>query len=439
MKKRLIRSVILLLALSMLICTLGACADTGTPMLTLKAGGKTYTYSRNLYELQLATLKARLVVEGDTINGYNASQDAYWNSVDEYNGKLQKTDDYWRARILDDCRYILVALYLFDHYGLKLSESEKEDIEEYIQEFVKTDGDGSENKLNSVLSQYHINIDMLREHCTNTAKVNAVREHLYSKLGNNIKENYLKEQYAHFNQIFLANYNYVYMTDANGDEIYYSKNDNTVLYQKTPYSGTDKNGKTVYYTDATREHYAYDTENGVRVQKQNANGSGFETEDMTDEELIDLELRAELLYSEAQGLSPDAFNTMVAKESDGTQYDDGYYLPRNEDYSKHGNSYYYLDTIIEKLEDAEAGDVIMVESGSGYHIVMKLDPTRRAYEKECNQTWFESSVWGSFTEALTQRIFLEECKPYYSKVSLDKAIYADAASIRSLKENYYYY
>ncbi len=439
MKKGLIRFAATVLALTLLCVLMSSCANLGTPLLKLEIDGKTYTYSVNLYELQLATIKGQLVASGTTVNGYNAQQNMFWNSVDEFDGQLQELDTYYCTQILDECRYILVSLYLFDHYGLSLSESEKESIEIDIEEFIKTDGDGSENKLNSILAQYNINVDMLREHLVNTAKVRAVREYLYSRLGTNVKDNYMKEHYVHFDQLFLANYSYVYVTDEFGDDVYYDADSGSVAYKETPYFGTDKNGNTVYYTDINKTHYSYDTENGTRTYQRTEDGGGYETKPMTEEELKDLENRADLLLEAAQGLTPTQFSSLVADEGSGNTFDDGYYLKKDIHYSDYGESYLYLDQIMEKLEKAEVGDVVMVESESGYHIVMKQAHTEKAYELDENQTWFESSVWGGFTDALTQRFFLEESAPYYEMITLDQKVYATAANMKSVKENYYYY
>ena len=119
MKKHLLQVAILLLALTMILPSFASCANRGTPMLTLSMEGKTYTYSKNLYELQLSIAKGALsVANGPTVNGHTALNNAFWDSIDMIDGKTQKLDDYYRASILDECRRILIGLYLFDYYGL---------------------------------------------------------------------------------------------------------------------------------------------------------------------------------------------------------------------------------------------------------------------------------------------------------------------------------
>ena len=60
MKKLLVRSAALMLALLMLL-PLAACANTGKSLLTLEANGKTYQFSVNLYELMLSATKGTMV------------------------------------------------------------------------------------------------------------------------------------------------------------------------------------------------------------------------------------------------------------------------------------------------------------------------------------------------------------------------------------------
>jgi hypothetical protein len=217
MKFRLLRAAVLLLALILALTALPSCANTGKTLLTLEADGKSYTYSVNLYELYLSAIKGDLVKGNSTVNGANAMSDKYWNTMDTIDGKLQTLNDYYLNASLKQSKDVLIALYLFDSYGLTLSEAEKDNVEAYLDELVKTDGKGSKTNLNAILADYGVNYDIMREHYTNMAKIKVLRNHIYSTLGENIKEDYLKENYVHFQQIYLAKFNYVYKTDKNGD------------------------------------------------------------------------------------------------------------------------------------------------------------------------------------------------------------------------------
>ncbi len=434
MKKRMLRTVALFLSLLLLCLPLASCASAGEPLLSLEADGKTYTYSVNLYELYLSAVKGNLVAAGVTINGASASSEKYWSTIDTIDGKLQTVNEYYLASALKECKYALTGLYLFDKYELSFSKEETQKIEDDLRELVLTDGDGSKNALNAILADYGVNYDMMREHYTNKRKISAVQNYLYSLLGENVKEEYLAENYVHFHQIFLANYNYVYVTDDNGDVIYYDGN-NKPLYKETAYKET-KNGTIVYYTDATFSRISYDTENGAPSPKINQNGTGYETTEKTPEELDALTDRAKYLSTLLADASAVDFEKSVKEESDdptaAKTYTDGYYLLRNTASDADWGDAYTL--VLEALENMEIGEVALVESDAGYHIIKKYENTKKAYEKEENAVWFES-----FASGLTEKIYHAECEPYLSSIIVDEALLESAKDMKQVPVNHFYY
>ena len=449
-KKRLLMCIVALVLLcAILIISLSRCTgSSGTPMLTLKADGKTYSISVNLYELMCSAMKGTLAAYGYTKNNHTPTQNAFWDIMDTYDGKTMETSDsYYRKSVLENCKTYLVSLYLFDKYGLELSESAQKEIEDMMDELIKTDGEGSKTKLNSVLAEYGVNYKMLKEYYTIKAKFKAVQNHIYSTTGSNMKNTHLNENYVHFYQIFLANYKYVYETDSNGDTIYYNTSTNQILYKVTEFKNelsdgkfeTDSKGNTVYYTDITREHISYDTENGQPSYKIDEDGESYVTTPMTEKELDALEERANDLLQSLQGVTKNAFVAKVTSESDDTQaaiYTDGYYLKKSVDYSASGDDYLYLDKIIEQLSstDTRDGDVIMIPSTSGYHILFKCAPTDMAYDLEANKVWFSS-----FATDFTGEIFEDTAEPYLAQIKLNEKVYAKAPSMKEVAVNYFYY
>ena len=447
MKKMFVRIAAMLVVVLMLALPLASCAG-GKSLLTLKADGKTYSISINLYELMLSATKGNLDTYNYTLQGLRPSQDAFWEIMDTYDGKTFETsNDFYRKKVLDDCKSYLLSLYLFDKFDLELSESAKEEIEDLMDELVKTDGDGSKTKLNSVLAEFGVNYKMLKEYYTIKAKFKAVQNHIYSTTGPNIKNQYINEHYVHFYQLFLANYTYVYETDTNGDTIYYNTATNKILYKETEFTHTDASGKVetdskgqiIYYTDVTRTRISYDTENGQPSYKMDADGESYVTKPMTEDELDKLVERANDLHQDLQGVAKDVFVAKANAESDDTQaaiYTDGYYLQKGMDYSASGQDYLYLDTIVEKLSDpaVKVGDVIMISSPSGYHILMKCTPTENAYELEANDVWFSG-----FATLLTGDLFADRVAPYRSQIELNEKVYAKAPSMKEVGVNYFYY
>ena len=448
MKKILLRAAALMLVIMMLVAPLSSCSS-GKKMLTLKVDGKTYSISVNIYELMLSAMKGTLAAYGYTNNGYTPSQNSFWDIMDTYDNQVMETaDSFYRKSVLENCKTYLVSLYLFDKYGLELSASAKKEIEDTMDELVKTDGDGSKTKLNSVLAEYGVNYKMLKEYYTIKAKFKAVQEHIYATTGHNMKNEFLNENYVHFYQIFLANYKYVYETDKNGDTIYYNTSTNQILYKVTEFTHTDSatgkletdsKGNVIYYTDNTRQHISYDTQNGQPSYKIDSNGESYVTTPMTEKELDALEERANDLLESLQGVTKDAFASKMNTESDDTQaaiYTDGYYLQKGVDFSVSGEDYMYLDTIVEKLSstDTKNGDVIMISSPSGYHILYKCAPTDKAYDLEANSVWFSS-----FATDFAGEIFDNNAEPYLAQIELDEKVYATAPSMKEVALNYFYY
>ena len=449
-KKIIIGTIALLVLCALLFAILSQCTgSSGTPMLTLKADGKTYSISVNLYELMLSAMKGTLAAYGYTNNGYTPSQNSFWDIMDTYDNQVVETaDSYYRKSVLENCKTYLVSLYLFDKYGLELSASAKKEIEETMEELIKTDGDGSKAKLNSVLAEYGVNYNMLKEYYTMKAKFKAVQEHIYATMGHNMKNEFLNENYVHFYQILLVNYKYVYETDKNGDTIYYNTSTNQILYKITEFTHTDSatgkletdsKGNVIYYTDNTRQHISYDTQNGQPSYKLNKNGDDYEKTAMTEKELDALEERANDLLESLQGITKDAFAAKMNTESDDTQaaiYTDGYYLQKGVDFSASGENYMYLDTIVKKLSssDVKDGDVIMISSPSGYHILYKCAPTDKAYDLEANKVWFSS-----FSTDFAGEIFADNAEPYLAQIKLDEKVYAKAPSMKEVALNYFYY
>ncbi len=455
MKKKLLRAVALVLSCVLLLFAVSCSGGKGKTLMTLKKDGVTVKLSVNIYQLMLSRMKGSLSFYGYTANGLTPDTDAFWSYQDKCNGTdLQTIDEYYRDCILDNCRTYLSALYLFEKEGLSLSAADEEEIEKNMAEILHTDGDDSKTKLNAVLSAYGVNYDILKEVYTIEKKVAAVQKHLYgenaSSVGDVIKTEFLEENYVHFRQIFLASYSYVYETDKNGDVIYYyteGVNKDHICYdQDNGVTGTDENGQTVkdqngdtvyFVKDTDQKKIAYNPAAGEPAYVMTEDGSDYKTAPKTEDELKALAARAEALYKDMKDATAAEFEIAIPKESDDTadksEYSDGYYLKRKTDYTASGADYEYLSQIVTALEGMQDGEVTMVQSKFGYHIVMKYAHTEKAYEKEANETWFES-----FYEDLIESLFLAECQKLYTDISVNEKVLATAPTMKEVKVNYLY-
>lgn len=452
-KKALVRCGTLILALCLMTSALAACGNkSGKTLMSLTTEHGTYTISVNIYQLMLSRMKGTLTAGGQTINGLSPNSDGFWDAIDTYDGKeLQTLDEYYQSCILQNCRTYLGVLALFDEKGLKLTDAELADIDERLEELVKTDGGGSKTKLNSVLSVYGVNYDILKEVYTMEAKLSSLQSYLYKQAGSNVKDDYLKQNYVHFYQVYLASYQYVYEQDENDDVIYYhtaGELKNHIYYDvyngitKEDENGElkkDENGDIIYYVnDGTFTRIAYDKVNGSPVNVMTEDGKEFKTEDMTTEELKTLETKANDLCTKLQGCTHEQFLEYIEREGEAgsdqtSEYSDGYYLQRNVDYSASGEDFSYLATIVEKLDSMKSGDVALVPSSFGYHIIRKYEPTEKAYDMEENEAWFEN-----FEDALSEKLLRELCAPFESDIKLNEDRRKNAPTMKQVQGNFYF-
>ncbi len=451
-----LRIATILLALVVVLCSFTSCANLGKTMMSIDHDGIKVSLSVNIYELFLTRMKGLLYNDKYTHNGVGPETQAFWNYTSKFDGETVMTlDEYYNTSIQNNCRTYLVTLYLFEELDLTLSDEAIEDVETRLNDLLLGDGDGSKTKLNSVLSTFGVNYDILKEAYLLEKKVDAVQTELFgengSLIGDDIKTDHMKENYVHFRQIYLPTFNYKTETDANGDtiyyypegtnrdRIYYDTDNGVVGYNENGTLITDGNGDTVYFVnDGNYKTIAYNKANGspsYLMSKEDE--TKYQTVDMTDAEKEELKKHAEELATELSGKTYAEFEAAMAKEGgprdELTEYPDGYYLDRNIDYYSLGEDTAYLGEIVQKLDTMQNRAVAMIPSPLGYHVIMKYDYTEKAYDLESNlDTWFEA-----FHADLVEKLFLERCETYYYLIKVDEKVMADAPKIRDVAINEY--
>lgn len=453
MKHIFLRSVALIIAFVLCLAVIPACSGLGEELMVLEKDGISVSISVNQYELLLARAKGKLCAAGVTQNGTTAANSAFWDYKDKFDGTTFETyAEFYERSVLNTCKTHLVAKYLFEKEGLTLSDEQEQTLDSMMEELVRTDGGGSETKLNAVLADYGVNYDILRDFYETEMKVQAVKDHLYgtnaSKVGDNVKHEYLNQHYIRFRQIFLNAKPYVYETDESDEVIYYqteSGKTHRICYDtengvsKQLEDGSfekDKNGDTIYYvknTDYTM--IAYDTKGAPR-HILNADGS-YKTRDLTESEAKELDERAKTIFEKVQTSTTAEFENMLVAESDGdtdvSQYNEGVYLRTDLDYNLMGEDSAYLADIVAALQEMKVGEVRKILSPSGYHIIRKYANVESAYSKAENEDYFTT-----FNNNLINTLFLEECQKYTDSIQVDSEIQATAPSIKNVGINYYY-
>ena len=198
----------------------------------------------------------------------------------------------------------------------------------------------------------------------------------------------------------------------------------------------DDNGDQIYYvSSANKDHIAYDKNEEVSTRSYvlDANGEA-KTSEMTQEEIEAVKKKGDELFASLKNCTVAEFEAAMEKENDdgGSEiYTDGYYLQKNIDYAAAGSSFAYFSDIIEQSEAMKAGEIAAITTdATGYHIIMKYDPTPKAYESAANEVWFKN-----FTSDLIDKLFLEECEKLFDDMVVNEKILAKASDIKKIGVN----
>ena len=114
-------------------------------------------------------------------------------------------------------------------------------------------------------------------------------------------------------------------------------------------------------------------------------------------------------------------------EEGRTLYPDGYYFTKEARYS-----YDYINDILEKMNEMEVGEIALVTSDYGYHVVMKYELDKGAYAEESNAEWFEG-----FNASVAEMLFTNKCMEYIGEIEVDEEL-IKTVDMSSVKPNYYY-
>ncbi len=437
MKKTILRTLCCLLAAVMLGLSLTGCSSD--KLLTLSE----QDISLNLYELYLSRQKGTLCTT--YYYGSKAKYDEFWQTTISTDGTTY--NDYWTAYILRCVKTYLVALYLFEEeYDLTLPQSYIDEVDEKMEELVIGDGDGSKSELNKILSNYGVNYNMLRDSYIIEAKVSYLRDHLYgsdlSKVSDELKEQYYNENYVRFKQVFFANYYYIYLTDEDGTVMYFDSETEQPLYDKENGERRrgedgemikDEHGNVMYFNaDGT---VAYDSKNGIPAYTTDPDTGNYRTASYTDDELKKIAEQANDMAEFTATGDTATFEKYIEEYSDDSDSQrsnpDGYYFPVNAQYS-----YEYIVDIIEQLCQMETGEVRVVESDYGYHVIMKYELDEGAYDDSDKSVWFENEG-NSFSDDVKQWLFDSRCAEYLDRIEVDEALLGQL-DIAMVNPNYYY-
>jgi hypothetical protein len=386
---------------------------------------------------------------------YNSEQ--FWGMTIDMATQMTN-EDHYNDMVLEKARNFLCALKLYDELkaeksDFKMPKAYTDNIETAIEDFIAHDAGGSKAKLNSILSDYGINIDMLEEFLLMEAKAAYVVDYLYgsdgSKIGEAVKTEYYKNNYVACKQILIQKYYYLYETDEDGNEMYFDEESGHIIYDrtKTPAindDGTpklDKNDNQIYYNNDGS--IAYDKVNGTKkVQIDSVSGEAvFKMH--SDEKLASLKEKAQNILVEADEKGINGFDLLRRENSD--DYDsadatDGMmYYATNVNYAAFSSE--FLDDIVSSLSSMDIGDVKLLESDLSYNIIIKTELGSGAYNDKKFENYFSDETYGAFDFIfnLKNELYSLRLADYIADVELDKKVLAKSGlSIKTVAPNFYY-
>lgn len=437
MKKRnklLCRTLALILSILGVLSCLVGCASTGKTMMELD-GTK---LSVNVFRLYLSRMKGSLCSSYSF--GVEATQDAFWDKITSVDGSTY--NDHYTNLVLEDAKTYLAALYVFEEKGLTLPKSIEEQVDAKLERLIEEDGEGSKTKLNSILAEYGANYKILKEAYLIEAKISYLNDYMFGANGaliaENLIEDYYKQTYARFKQVFLYTYDFVYETDGDGQDIYY-REDGKISYDTTATAKVDGSGAPVYDKNGDRIYVgedgkvAYNKAKGTRKHVLDEKGNEI-VEQLPEAELNQTKADAAQIFEKAVKGDYQGFDQLVEKYSEDTgmeKYPAGYYITPTTNYDS--------PEVVKKLFEMQVGDVAQVSSQYGIHIFMRYELEDEGYKKEENSDFFVSTTDGSyvFMKDLKNQLMVEYLKPFKERILLDESVFAQA-DMKSVGANYYY-
>lgn len=437
MKRRICRAFALMLVCAMLLTSLISCASSGKTMLELDG----VKMSENVYMLLLSRLKGQLA--SASYYSTEALRDSFWDAVMLSDGTTR--EEYYKDKLLDDAKFYLAALKVFDELDLELPDSYIEEIDTELEELIENDAEGSKTTFNAILSDFGANYKILREAYIMEAKLEYLKDYLYgsngSKISEIVYEEYYQKNYARFKHVFISTYAPIYETDSDGCDIYFT-DDGKIAYDTTKLKRRDSKGNevrdedglVVYETEDGK--IAYDKENGNREVVRDSNGNVL-TRKFTQDELIKLEDHSTLILEKAVENNFTLFDQLVTDYSEDNEYSNGIYLTKSSNYDAPEVIENLFGT--DEIEPMKVGEIRKIYSDYGIHIVMRYETEVGGYADEQNADFFVSNKTGTynFLETLKTQLLGGYLAPYIEKVVIDEELYA-AISPKSLGANFYY-
>ena len=238
----------------------------------------------------------------------------------------------------------------------------------------------------------------------------------------------------------------------------------------------DDEGYLIYYTDETKTTIAYDTEKGVPATKLNEQGETVPELDANGDQVYRKWVYAYQTDPEKVGVKYELNNGKYVEKKYSTEemerrlwlagkiYDSCMkyenYADREEAFllfaqtysdSVMDNGMYFmkdmahaysdvptLQKIGEALQKIEVGDLHVLRSDTGYHIVLRCELDSGAWGNESNAKWFATARHNMVSYLIEHMLLVRiEASGYLGQIVVDEGVKANA-DIKGVSANYYY-
>ena len=352
------KKITIIIALILCIGMLVGCTGDSSEVVISASDTSSAHITANMYNFWASTSKANFMYTYSDIE----DTDEFWQS--EY-AEGETYADYLDSLVLEDIKTTAVCLMLYNEYRLSLSDSVKESVEAEIDELLTEYADGSVSTLNSALSRYGANIDILRSIKLANEKRAMVSDYLFGEGGemeltDEDYENYYKENYYRC-QIIYINNKYEYVLDEDG---YYATNSD----------GT-------YVTRALSEDTLAEKNAAIEKVKEGLDAG-------------------------------EDFDALYCQYSEEQSYENGYYFSANDSYS---DTVFYK--LIGDLSEIEVGETAVCQYDYGTYIIKRLDLDDGAWKDSANEDFF-----GSIETVATNVAFRNFVSQYFSKLTVNDTV-----------------
>ena len=389
------------------------------------------------YEFMMSRVKGSLAR-----NQYKVTTPNFWYTVIEGDGRTY--EEFYNDYVLERCKYYLAALVIFEQEGLTLPQSKLQEIDEEIQFYIEYDGDGSEDDFNASIKKLGVDAEALRRCYIIEAKYEYLMTYLYGDgelIGDVVKDDYYENNYIRFKQILFRKYKYEYEYDEQGNLMYFDPSTGKPIYDtenggvKYDENGSrlkDSYGVTIYFDETGK--ILYDTNNGRPAEKLDENGDAIKIY-YGDSQLYSRLNEANEIAASITKEDYAAFEAKLAEVNEEEMifetYTDGYYLSRLEE--ENYVEYEYIKVILAELEKMVDGEVAVIESEHGYHVVMRYELDDAKYNDSEYSYWF-----GDLNEKIILDLFRQKIDEVLPEIAVNEENIARARSITRVGINYDY-